>query len=137
MTASRAFSMLVMIALGRPAFAGDWPQFRGPGLAGISDETGLPDRWGPTENMRGSSALPGRGVSSPVVVGDRVFLTACSGLNQTRLHVLCFDAGSGARLWERQFWATGPTNCNPKTCMGAPTPAADHDRVYALFATAD
>jgi outer membrane protein assembly factor BamB len=131
------FLLLFVVTLGQPAFGADWPQFRGPDMAGISDETGLPDRWGPDENMRWSAALPGRGVSSPVVVGDRVFLTACSGLNQTRLHVFCFAADTGVKLWVRGFWATGPTNCNPKTCVAAPTPAADHDRIFAFFATGD
>ncbi len=119
------------------AHAGDWPQFRGPGMGGVSDATGLPDHWGTGENIRWAAALPGRGVSSPVVVGDHVFVTACSGLSQTRLHALCFSAKTGAKLWERQFWATGPTNCHPKTCAAAPTPAADRDRVFVMFATGD
>ncbi len=137
MTAGRALFAAVISAAAGAASAGDWPQFRGPGMAGVSDEVGLPERWGPAENVRWKAALPGRGVSSPVVVGDRVFVTACSGMNQTRLHVLCFDADCGRRLWERTLWATGPTNCNPKTCMAAPTPAADRERVCVLFATGD
>jgi outer membrane protein assembly factor BamB len=119
------------------AWAGDWPQFRGPNLGGVADEAGLPARWGPGENVRWTADLPGRGVSCPVVVGSRVYLTANSGMSQTRLHMLCFDADSGRKLWERQFWATGPTLCNPKTCMAAPTPAADGRGVYALFGTGD
>jgi outer membrane protein assembly factor BamB len=51
--------------------------------------------------------------------------------------VLCFDVATGKQLWERQFWATGLTGCHPKTCMAAPTPACDGERVYALFATND
>lgn len=106
-------------------------------MAGISDETDLPEHWSSGENIRWTAALPGRGVSSPVVVGDRLFVTACSGLSQTRLHVLCFSVDTGAKLWERQFWATGPTNCHPKTCMAAPTPTADRQSVFAFFATGD
>jgi outer membrane protein assembly factor BamB len=119
------------------ARAGDWPQFRGPNLSGVSEETGLPERWGPGETIRWAAELPGRGVSCPVVVGGRVYLTANSGMTQSRLHVLCFDVVSGRRLWERQLWATGQTLCNPKTCMAAPTPAADGRIVYALFGTGD
>jgi outer membrane protein assembly factor BamB len=119
------------------ASAGDWPQFRGPNMAGIAYDRGLPDHWGPKEKVRWTATLPGRGVSSPIVVGDRIFLTACSGLNQTRLHVLCFNADTGAKVWERTIWATGPTTCNPKTCVAAPTPAADKEHVFALFATGD
>lgn len=117
--------------------AGDWPQFRGPGGRGISTETGLPAHWSATENVRWKAALPGRGVSSPVVVDGRVYVTACSGAAEDRLHVLAFDSASGRQLWARQFWATGTTTCHPKTCMAAPTPVAVGGRIYALFASGD
>jgi outer membrane protein assembly factor BamB len=76
-------------------------------------------------------------LSNPVVAGGRIYLTACTGYNQDRLHVLCLDETTGKQLWQRQFWATGNTLCHPKTCMAAPTPATDGQRVYALFATGD
>ncbi|MBV9123855.1 MAG: PQQ-binding-like beta-propeller repeat protein [Planctomycetes bacterium] len=117
--------------------AEDWPQFRGPGGKGISEETNLPTHWGPEENIRWKADLPGRGLSSPVVVGGKVYLTACTGVTQSRLHVLCFDAVHGKKLWERQLHATGNTLCHPKTCMAAPTPVVDGERIYALFATGD
>lgn len=119
------------------AGAGDWPQFRGPAGSGVSNETGLPVKWGPAENVRWKADLPGRGVSSPIIAGGRVFVTASSGYRQRRLHVLCFDAATGKKLWERQLAATGSTMCHPKTCMAAPTPVSDGKRVYALFATND
>jgi outer membrane protein assembly factor BamB len=117
--------------------AADWPQFRGPDGSAVSPEKGLPTRWGPTENIRWKADLPGRGVSSPVVAGGRVYVTACTGYKQRRLHILCFEAASGKQLWERQLAATGNTQCNPKTCMAAETPATDGERVYAMFATGD
>jgi outer membrane protein assembly factor BamB len=120
-----------------PALAGDWPQWRGADGTGISSEANLPTRWTASEGIRWKIDLPGRGLSSPIISQGRVYLTACTGPTQERLHVLCFDATTGKRLWERQFWATGLTGCHPKTCMAAPTPATDGDRVYALFATND
>ncbi len=117
--------------------AADWPQFRGPGGSGVAEETGLPTRWSPTENIRWKAPLPGRGVSSPVVAGGRVFVTACTGVAQDCLHVLCLDAATGKELWHRQFWATGNTFCHPKTCMAAPTPVTDGEHVCAFFATGD
>jgi outer membrane protein assembly factor BamB len=120
-----------------PAQAGDWPQFRGPGGTAVSEETGLPVKWSRTENVRWVADLPGRGVSSPVVAAGRVYVTASSGYRHSRLHVLCFDAANGKKLWERQLASTGPTVCNPRTCMAAPTPVADGRRVFALFATGD
>ncbi len=119
------------------ASAADWPQFRGPNGTAISTEKGLPSRWSATENIRWKVALPGRGVSCPVIARGRIYVTACTGYLEQRLHVLCFDAATGKKHWERQFWATGNTMCNPKTCMAAPTPVTDGERVYALFATGD
>ena len=120
-----------------PAQAGDWPQFRGPGGTAVSEDTDLPVHWSATENVRWKVDLPGRGLSNPVIARGRVYVTASSGYRQDRLHVLCFDQADGKKLWERQFWATGNTISNPKTCMAAPTPVTDGERVYALFATAD
>jgi outer membrane protein assembly factor BamB len=117
--------------------AGDWPQFRGPGGRGVSSEVGLPTQWSATEGLRWKVELPGRGLSNPVISGGRVFVTACSGYQQTRLHVICLDQATGKRLWERQLWATGNTYCNDTTCMAAPTPVTDGQGVYALFATGD
>jgi outer membrane protein assembly factor BamB len=119
------------------ARADDWPQFRGPGGTGISHETGLPADWGPDKNIRWKVELPGRGLSSPVVAAGKVYVTACTGPQMERLHVLCFDAATGKKRWERQFWATGNTLCHPKTNMAAPTPVTDGSLVYALFATGD
>lgn len=128
---------LLALALLPFLLGADWPEFRGPGGQGWSDEKGLPTRWSKTENVRWSAELLGRGLSSPVIVGNRVFVTACTGFQQTRLHVLCFDAATGKQLWERKFWATGGTSSHPKTNMAAPTPVTDGKRVYALFATCD
>jgi outer membrane protein assembly factor BamB len=119
------------------ASAGDWPQFRGPGGTGVSPEANLPLRWSATQNVRWKVDLPGRGVSCPVVAGGRVYVTACTGYRQRRLHMLCFEASCGKKLWERQLAATGSTMCNPKTCMAGATPVTDGERVYALFASGD
>src|SRR5437867_2061128 len=57
----------------------DWRQFRGPGGLGVSDEHDLPVRWSSSENVAWRTSLPGPGTSSPVTVGNRVFLTSYSG----------------------------------------------------------
>jgi outer membrane protein assembly factor BamB len=127
---------IVLLALAGPA-AADWPQFRGPGGRSVSADKDLPTTWGADNNVRWKVELPGRGLSAPVVAQGRVYLTACSGPDEDRLHVLCFDLATGKKLWERQFWATGTTLCHPKTSMAAPTPVTDGERVFALFATHD
>src|SRR5688500_12447161 len=53
----------------------NWPQFRGPGAMGVADNPGLPDRWSTNENVAWKIEVPGRGWSSPIVWGERVFLT--------------------------------------------------------------
>jgi outer membrane protein assembly factor BamB len=127
---------LAALAAGAAA-AGDWTQFRGPGGTAVAEEVGLPDRWTAAEGLRWKADLPGRGLSSPAVAGGNVFVTASSGYKEGRLHVLCFDAATGAKRWERQFAPTGNTTCHPKTCMAAPCPVSDGRNVYALFATGD
>jgi outer membrane protein assembly factor BamB len=133
----RAMTAAVLIAVGSVALASDWPQFRGPNGAGVSDEKGLPVAFTETEGVRWKTKLPHRGVSSPVVVGGKVFVTCSSGKRDDKLHVLAFSAKTGEPLWRREFAATGITSGHPKTCMAAPTPVADANAVYALFATAD
>ena len=115
----------------------DWRQFRGTDSQGVSAEE-VPSEFAPGgKNVAWRADLPGRGASSPVVAGRRVFLTASGGDDQDQLLVLAFDVATGRELWRRGFWATGPTASHPKTCMAAPTPAADEKRVVALFATND
>ena len=81
--------------------------------------------------------MPGKGVSSPVVVGDVVYVTSSSGPRDDRLHLLSIDAKSGKVRWKRTLAATGSTTCHATSCMAAPTPVATADAVYALFATGD
>ena len=88
--------------------AADWPQFRGPAGDGVAPDTKLPTSLD-TGSVAWSANLPGRGISSPVIVGNRVFVTASSGARQDRLHVMCYNLVDGVLLWERQFWATGRT----------------------------
>jgi outer membrane protein assembly factor BamB len=116
--------------------AGDWRQFRGPHGNGVADETGVPAVLN-DENIAWKTDLPGRGLSSPIIVGERLFVTASSGAKQERLHVICFDAGTGEKRWERQFWATGVTLTHEKTSVAAPTPASDGQRVFASFSSND
>jgi outer membrane protein assembly factor BamB len=66
------------------AQAGDWPQFRGPNNTGMSEEKQLPDEWSATKNVLWKAKLPGYGWSSPIVWGDRVFVTTAVSDKQTR-----------------------------------------------------
>ncbi len=130
--------LLAAVLFATAAFtsAADWLQFRGPGGTGISPEANLPVQLG-EKSVAWKAALTGRGLSSAVIVGDRVFLTSSSGVEQDRLHVVCLSAKTGAKLWERQFWATGRTMTHPKTCVAANTPCSDGKRLFCQFSSND
>src|SRR5438270_3937972 len=83
-TWSIALSLTVLMGLPAVAQNGDWPQFRGPGGGGVSSETRLPVDWGPEKNLAWKLAIPGTGWSSPIVWGNRVFVTPAVTDNQPR-----------------------------------------------------
>lgn len=116
---------------------GDWLNFRGPNGSSYAD--GITESVGELSDKTQAwkAALPGRGLGSPIVVGDRVFVTAASGPDQQQLHILCFSAKDGSPVWERRFWATGRTMSHNKTNVAAPTPASDGERIYALYSSND
>ena len=118
------------------ARADDWPQFRGPAGNGIATGPRLPTKLD-TRSVTWAVDLPGRGLSSPVIIGDRVFVTASSGARQDRLHVLCFNLADGSLRWERQFWATGRTMTHEKISAATPSPASDGRRIFAIFSSND
>ena len=118
-----------------PLLAEDWQQFRGNSGLSVAQDQQLPLKW--KESIAWTKDLPGRGPSSPIVVGNRVIVTCSSGAKQDRLHVLAFDVGSGKELWHRQFWATGRTYCHDSSGIAAPTPASDGKQVYAFFSSND
>jgi outer membrane protein assembly factor BamB len=129
-------SLLAVLLAGAEACA-DWTQFRGRDGSGAVAESALPTALEPKKSIAWEKGLPGRGLSSPVVVGDRVFVTCSSGAKETRLHVLCFRVSDGSKLWERQFFATGRTMTFPKTSVAANSPASDGERIYALYSSND
>lgn len=118
------------------AVAGDWRQFRGNAANSVAVNENLPTELS-GRTIAWKVELPGRGLSSPIVVGSQVMLTASSGYAQDRLHVLSFDAATGKLQWERQFQATGRTGCHRKMCVATPTPASDGERIFAFFSSND
>ena len=126
--------LVVQVSDPLQAGGGDWLQFRGPAGSGVSDHA---ESVAAAPKVAWEAALTGRGLSCPIVVGDKVFITAASGAEQANLHVLCFDAASGKRLWERTLRATGRTMSHKKTNVAAPTPCSDGARVFALFSSND
>jgi outer membrane protein assembly factor BamB len=130
------WSGIAACSLAAPASA-DWREFRGDGGRCLAVDARLPLTWNEKENVAWKSPLPGRGASSPIVVGNRVVVTCSSGTKQDRLHVVCLDAKSGKQLWERQFWATGRTLCHEFSAVAANTPCSDGKRVFAFYSSND
>lgn len=135
--------LLLLLALAAPD---DWTQFRGPTGLGTTTETNLPERWnGKTgENVAWSSELVGEGHASPVVHGDRVFITTVrwpGGTPDKRImpehHVLCYGAADGKLLWDTPVepgsWLRGDFRSGPGGGYAAPTPATDGTRVFVAW----
>jgi len=70
-----SFALLAFASLTTVATAANWPQWRGPDGSGISTEKNLPAEWTPTKNIKWKTPIEGRGHSSPIVWGNRIFLT--------------------------------------------------------------
>jgi outer membrane protein assembly factor BamB len=115
------------------AFADDWPQFRGPESTGVAADAEIPAK----PKIDWTADLPGRGLASPIVVGANIFVACSSGPKQERLHLICFDAETGSRKWERQLQSTGRTMTHPKTAVAACTPCSNGQRVFALWSCND
>jgi len=119
------------------AHAEEWPGWRGLNGTGVSGEKNLPVRWSATENVLWKVPLTGAGVSTPVVWGDHVFITASEGRND-RLHLLCFDRQTGKVRWQSRFFGSAqPEGFFAPGGMAVPTPATNGKQVFALFGTGD
>jgi outer membrane protein assembly factor BamB len=111
----------------------DWPQFRGPTGQGLSDEKGLPLTWSETEHVGWKTAIPGRGWSSPVVQGDRIWLTTATEEGRS-LRAIAVDRDKGSIVHDVEvFHLRDLGNLNPKNSQASPTPIVAGDRIYVHF----
>jgi outer membrane protein assembly factor BamB len=117
------------------AQSGRWPEFRGPTGQGHAGEADLPLEWSESRNVRWKVPVAGRGWSSPVVEGDRVWLTtAVSTRNGTSLRALAYDVQSGREVVNVEVFHFRQTDLlNPKNSHASPTPIVEGDRVYVHF----
>jgi outer membrane protein assembly factor BamB len=156
-------ALLAIFSLTTAGAAANWPQWRGPDGSGISNEKNLPATWSPTMNIKWKAAIPGRGHSSPIVWGNRVFVTTAvegdvvpgakavkhmndgkeflhpDSIGADRKHqfkVIALNRESGKIAWEAVAWEGTPyDNRHRKSSYAASTPATDGKMVYAFFGT--
>jgi outer membrane protein assembly factor BamB len=158
-----SFVVVLVVSFGtRPSAGENWPQWRGPGGQGVSAETELPTEWTIEKNVVWKTELPGSGMSSPIVWGDRIYLTAViegeavpgqravkhrQGKEEDWIHpdsvaadkrhtfkVVAVDAKSGKILWDRTAYdGTVYDARHRRSSFAGPTPVTDGAMVYAYF----
>ena len=103
--------------------AADWPWWRGPQRNGVANPNqDPPTEWSGSQNVAWKSPVPGRGHSSPTVVGPHIFL-ATADEEQGSQSVLCYDRETGKQLWQAQVHATGLMRKNEKSTGASSTVA--------------
>jgi outer membrane protein assembly factor BamB len=149
-----ALLLCLVVPSRSPAATGNanWPQFRGWNASGVSADANVPDRWSATDNVAWKTDLSGRSWSSPIVWGNRVFLTTVVNLGASEppkkglylggerpespksehlWKVLCLDLVTGRVQWEQTVHRGAPqTSVHLKNTYGAETPVTDGERVY-------
>ena len=112
----------------------NWPCWRGPAGTGVSSATDLPVKWD-SSNVRWKTDLLGQGHSSPVVWGDRIFLTSATEGGRKRI-VMCLARGTGKTLWSHVAWTGEPEQSHRMNLFASATCATDGERLVAFFGRA-
>ncbi len=130
-----------------PSQAENWPRFRGPNGSGISSETGVALEWSAEKNMKWSTDLPGMGSSSPIVWGDRVFVTTYSGygvpdasnsIKDLKRNLVALDKNSGEIIWAKELPGVGDSE-DPyfgflnEHGYASNTPVTDGESIFCFF----
>jgi outer membrane protein assembly factor BamB len=143
-------AVLVQVAAAQTV---NWPQYRGANSDGTGEGETLPESWSTTENVVWKADIPGWGWSSPIVWGERIFVTSAVGENEREKLVIggypggrtkptdvhrwmtyCLDFDSGKILWEREAHrGVPPEERHPKNSYANPSPVTDGEHVYAMF----
>ena len=124
---------LAITAAGRPPLsAQEWTRFRGPNGSGLGDAPGLPAAFS-ANDFRWNVELPGTGHSSPVIWGERVFVTA-TPKNSTKRLILCLRAEDGGVIWKREYETAG-YHLHADNSYSAASPTVDSERVYVHWAS--
>ena len=139
-------AFLLTAVMATTCLSGDWSRFRGPNGSGVADESAVPAEWGDDTNLSWKAELPGPGGSSPIIVGDDVFITCYTGygdggggsIEDLQRHLLCIDRATGDIRWQKTIDAVLPED--EYRGMGVPehgyathTPVSDGEQVYVFY----
>ena len=140
-----ALHLLTPATIAQSGRGTDWPQFRGPGALGRSEAKGVPLKWSDEQNVAWKTDLPGPGASSPIVLGQRIFLTCFTGfamssrepgeMTSLKRHLLCLNLADGKIIWDTAVPAEMPEQDRIRENHGyaSSTPVADAERIYTFF----
>lgn len=145
---ARICAFLAIIAAVSNSSSGDWDRFRGPNGSGVSsDAKNLPVEFSESKNLKWKAELPGPGSSSPIIIGNRVFVSCWSGYGMSRenvgdikalkLHLICFDRSNGKVLWNQTIDPYYPEEeyrgMFAEHGYASHTPVSDGQSVYVYF----
>ena len=141
--------LVLAIAAQGVSFGEDWSRFRGPNGSGVCEEKrSVPVAWSPTQNLKWKVDLPGPGSSSPIVVGEKLFVTCWTGYGIERgnsageqanlkRHLICIDRQTGATIWDQTVDPYLPeesySGMFAENGYATHTPVSDGERVYVFF----
>jgi outer membrane protein assembly factor BamB len=143
MRATQLSALAILLAVSCPA--GDWPMFRGVNGSGVADVAGVPTEFGPAKNVLWKTPLP-FGYSSPVIVGDLIFLTGAEGGRREdagradkvvdkggKLFTLCLDRKTGKVLWRREAPRPRVEMYQHTNSPASPSAASDGENLFVFF----
>jgi outer membrane protein assembly factor BamB len=148
MNASRLIALLTLCALTMTVRADNWPNWRGPDGQANCAEKGLPLTWGPKDNVRWKTALPDIGNSTPVIWGNRIFLTQATDKTSwppkgtggpatvKRRSLMCLDRADGKVLWQKDVIYDAPEATHPTNYFCSASPVTDGERIVVSFGSA-
>lgn len=135
--------LCAIVLLPQMVLAENWPQFRGPGGLGISQEKDLPVTWSEKENVAWKTAMPGYGSSSPIALDGKLYVTCYSGygmanksgrMEDLTLHLVCVNSKNGEIIWNKRIKPTLPESKSVRDHgYAAQTPVTDGEHLYVFF----
>ncbi|MGD9856439.1 MAG: PQQ-binding-like beta-propeller repeat protein, partial [Planctomycetaceae bacterium] len=136
--AAHVVASLCLVTAATAVDAEDWPGWRGPRGDGTSRETDIPVRWDAAtgENIAWKVPIPGKGHSSPIVIGERLLLTTFLAETNERV-LLCLDRRTGAEQWRQTVFSGPPESMHALNSSASSTPVSDGSSVYVTFLSVD